>query len=157
MWPESHEYYQGGNPLSSAAVDAPRRNGVTLFHWSTWRDFLRDQPGYRFRKLNERKRGNREGCSCYERWINILAGFCVALLGLALVFAPGPGSLVLAIGLAFLGAEFEGVARFMDTAEARVRSGASEFRRRWSQRDRVWDGTTLDGGESESIAVRADR
>jgi hypothetical protein len=48
-----------------------------------------------------------------ERCVNILAGCIVALLGLAMVFAPGPGSLVLAIGLAFLGAEFEAIARFM--------------------------------------------
>jgi hypothetical protein len=37
-------------------VSGAQENATTLFHWSTWRDFLRDQPGYRFRKLNERKK-----------------------------------------------------------------------------------------------------
>ncbi len=40
-----------------------------------------------------------------KRWIIIVIGFSVLLLGIALIFLPGPAILVIPLGLAILGTE----------------------------------------------------
>ena len=44
----------------------------------------------------------------------ILAGFTLLLLGIVMIFTPGPGTPVILLGLGLLAAEFVWARRFMD-------------------------------------------
>jgi uncharacterized protein (TIGR02611 family) len=49
-----------------------------------------------------------------RRFFKILAGFTLLALGLLMVFTPGPGWLVIFLGLTLLAAEFVWARRLMD-------------------------------------------
>ena len=49
-----------------------------------------------------------------RRFFKILAGFTLLVLGLLMVFTPGPGWLVIFLGLTLLAAEFVWARRLMD-------------------------------------------
>ena len=49
-----------------------------------------------------------------RRFFKILAGFTLLALGLIMVFTPGPGWLVIFLGLTLLAAEFVWARRLMD-------------------------------------------
>jgi len=49
-----------------------------------------------------------------RRFFKILAGFTLLLVGAVMVFTPGPGWLVIFLGLTLLGAEFVWAKRLMD-------------------------------------------
>jgi hypothetical protein len=49
-----------------------------------------------------------------RRFSRILAGFTLLLVGVLMVFTPGPGWLVVFLGLTFLAAEFVWAKRLMD-------------------------------------------
>jgi len=89
---------------------------------------MRDTPGHRFISLRNRRQAGREGNCRSEKCLNVLGGGLVAIFGLAMLPAPGPGSLVFTLGMALLGTEFEGVARFMDASELRIRGCFDEVR-----------------------------
>jgi tellurite resistance protein TerC len=60
-----------------------------------------------------------------RRVVVALAGATLLLLGLALVFVPGPGLATMALGLAILGAEFEWARRWLRRVKARASELAS--------------------------------
>ncbi len=49
-----------------------------------------------------------------RRFFRILAGFTLLLIGLVMLFTPGPGWLVIFLGLTLLAAEFVWARRLMD-------------------------------------------
>ena len=49
-----------------------------------------------------------------RRFFKILAGFTLLLVGAVMIFTPGPGWLVIFLGLTLLGAEFVWAKRLMD-------------------------------------------
>jgi uncharacterized protein (TIGR02611 family) len=49
-----------------------------------------------------------------RRFFKILGGFTLLLVGAVMVFTPGPGWLVIFLGLTLLGAEFVWARRLMD-------------------------------------------
>jgi uncharacterized protein (TIGR02611 family) len=49
-----------------------------------------------------------------RRFFKILAGFTLVLIGVVMFFTPGPGWLVVFLGLTLLGAEFVWARRLMD-------------------------------------------
>lgn len=57
-------------------------------------------------------------------------GFTLLLIGLALVFTPGPGALVIILGLAILGIEFEFARRWLETFREKSRQAAGKLKRR---------------------------
>ena len=63
-----------------------------------------------------------------------VAGFAVVLGGIALLVLPGPGLLVIAIGLAMLALEFAWAERALDVAVDRLDRGVKRVRRRRAER-----------------------
>ena len=63
-----------------------------------------------------------------RRFFKILAGFTLLALGLIMVFTPGPGWLVIFLGLTLLAAEFVWARRLMD----RMKQGGTRLK------DTVW-------------------
>lgn len=65
-----------------------------------------------------------------------VVGVAVAVLGLALVPLPGPGWLVVFVGLSILATEYAVVHRFRERLRAQVRDRVAATRDRWQQRRR---------------------
>jgi uncharacterized protein (TIGR02611 family) len=60
-----------------------------------------------------------------KRVITAVVGFTVLLLGVVMIFLPGPAMLVVPIGLAILATEFVWARRLLKKAKARLLNGAS--------------------------------
>lgn len=49
-----------------------------------------------------------------KRWFKIVGGFTLLLLGIAMIFSPGPGLLIMLVGLGILAAEFVWAKRLLN-------------------------------------------
>ena len=85
-------------------------------------------------RVRERKEQHKQRGRAYRIAFGV-AGFCVLLGGvvLSLPFVPGPGLLLIAIGLGMLALEFAWAERVLDYARARVRAWTS-----WIVRQPLW-------------------
>lgn len=103
---------------------------------SLWRKFRADRPGQRFQNLYHRRRNEETGRFPAERLLNAGAGIALIVVGLILVPAPGPGWLIAAVGCGLVASEFLFAARFLDSAEVKIRSWlpAKKPRQRRGQR-----------------------
>lgn len=66
-----------------------------------------------------------------RRMLIVAAGVALVTLGAIMMFAPGPGMLVLLIGAGLLAEESERVARWLDALEVLLRRVVSRIVRRW--------------------------
>lgn len=98
------------------------------------RRFRESQPGARFQELYHLHQLTRR--SPWVRWLLIMLGVAIIAVGLIALPAPGPGTLVLAIGGALMARESLAVARALDWLEVRLRRVG-----RWARR--LWHGTPL--------------
>jgi uncharacterized protein (TIGR02611 family) len=98
-----------------------------------WREFKESEPGHRFQDRYERRQRESHGPLDPGKVINILAGVIVAVLGVIFIPMPGPGSLIIALGVGLIGCEFQPVARFLDTAELRWRKLHKHAMQEWRQ------------------------
>ncbi len=92
-----------------------------------WKAFKHDAPGTRFVKQHDRlqQRGTAAKCGL------AIAGTVLLLGGIALLFVPGPGLLVIVFGLALLAGLSQRLARTLDRAEPPLRQRAKQARRGW--------------------------
>ncbi|MBX3148046.1 MAG: hypothetical protein KF785_14875 [Gemmatimonadales bacterium] len=99
-----------------------------------WR-LLRDaEPGRRFR---DRYRRTRKGGSSFgARVARMVAGLAITAAGAFMVPAPGPGWLVVALGLGLIASDIRPLATFLDRAELRVRDIGEGLSVWWSARSR---------------------
>ena len=65
-----------------------------------------------------------------KRVATIVGGFTVLALGVALLVLPGPGILVIAVGLAILSAEFVWARRLLARVKAQAQAARDSFQRR---------------------------
>jgi uncharacterized protein (TIGR02611 family) len=65
-----------------------------------------------------------------KRVIKVVFGFTLLAVGILLLVLPGPGLVVIALGLALLAGEFVWARRLLD----RVKAGATSVKDRFSQR-----------------------
>ncbi len=84
----------------------------------SWRLLAGGKPGDRFERFY---RSQQEGRTPARKVLSILIGFAIAAAGIVLLPAPGPGMLVVALGLGLLAREFLAVARALDWLEPRLR------------------------------------
>lgn len=91
-----------------------------------WSEFKAGTPGSRFSEQH-RRRGKAH--SARARMAFIIAGTILIATGLLLVFTPGPGLVLAALGAAVLARESAVAARAFDHLELRLRRLAARLRR----------------------------
>jgi hypothetical protein len=74
-------------------------------------------PGRRFQELHRR----RQNAGKFRTLLPIAAALAFIVVGVVLLFIPGPGTAVLVLGLALISQEFLSVAHALDRLELRVR------------------------------------
>jgi len=66
-----------------------------------------------------------------KRWFKIVAGFTLLFVGIVMIVTPGPGWLVILMGLALLAAEYVWARRLLDRLKAqgeRLKAGGERLR-----------------------------
>lgn len=94
-----------------------------------WHAFKGDRPGRRFRNQRNRMRNG-------ARWLMVAqVSFGVLMLvgGVALLFAPGPGLLLIVFGLALVAGVSRKLAAVMDRMEPPVRRGGKRAKAWWDR------------------------
>jgi hypothetical protein len=94
----------------------------------SWRVLRSGKPGERFERYY---RSEQEGRTPLRKFISIFVGVTIFAAGLVFLPAPGPGTLVVALGLGLLAREFRFVARALDGLEPRLRRAAAGAARFW--------------------------
>jgi uncharacterized protein (TIGR02611 family) len=98
---------------------------------SYWHDLAKAPPGERFERLHRRRRSAHT--SLAKRTSYLIAGFAVMVLGLIMMPAPGPGTLVFLAGGAMVAHESLWAAQAMDALEVRARRLLAAALQRWRQ------------------------
>ncbi len=87
----------------------------------SWHAFKDSDPGRRFQDRYDRRQHAEHGGWTMGAVLNVGLGVAIALAGLLLVPAPGPGWIITFLGLGLLGSEFAPLARALDWAEVKLR------------------------------------
>lgn len=90
--------------------------------WTRWSKFLDSKPGRRFQDRYHRRRESAYRVSSFTGYANAVGGLVVVLLGIVFIPVPGPGWVVLFLGLGLLSGDYLPLARVLDRAEFRVRT-----------------------------------
>lgn len=96
----------------------------------SWRLLESGKPGDRFERYY---RSQHEGRSPLRKVVSIAIGFAIVAAGIILLPAPGPGTLVVALGLGLLTREFLIVARALDWLEPKLRKAIAAGERLWKR------------------------
>ncbi len=97
------------------------------------RDFADSPPGERFQRQYQQRSGEHGGL---VRALRLAGGVVVTLIGIVLMPAPGPGTLIAVLGLSLLAHESLAVARALDATELRLRPAALAVLNWWRRRRR---------------------
>ena len=84
-----------------------------------WRRFRDAEPGQRFQRQYQANQKSRRFRWTRPVWVAL--GIVVVLIGILALPAPGPGTVVIAVGAALLARESQVVARVLDGLEVRIR------------------------------------
>lgn len=87
-----------------------------------WQRFKESDQGHRFQNRYRRHQENRSGRLDLQTLLSIGGGILVVVGGLVAVPGPGPGWVIVFLGLGLIAGEFRPVARFMDRAEVKLRA-----------------------------------
>ena len=96
-----------------------------------WQQLKRGRPGQRFESQFDRNR--KEAATRFGRVVRIVAGILLIPVGIFFLAFPGPGLVVIAIGLILIARESRMMARALDRSEMRARrtwEGVQQRRRR---------------------------
>lgn len=96
---------------------------------SRWRSFAAARPGHRFVEQYHRRRRVRS--STLGGLLEILIGIALLVVGLTMLVTPGPGIVMLLLGLSLLAHHSLWVSSALDRAELRLRQCGGWLRRRW--------------------------
>jgi uncharacterized protein (TIGR02611 family) len=94
-----------------------------------WHRLRLSRPGRRFQERHDRHRSDDRR----RRLAAVAAGVLLIIGGLVLMPLPGPGSLIVVIGLALLAGVSRRAARLLDRGELRLRRGLRWAGRRWKR------------------------
>ena len=97
-----------------------------------WQEFKESEPGHRFQERYERRQKESHGRLNAGKLLNIVGGLVIAAAGVFFIPAPGPGSMIIFVGLGLIGSEFLPLARFLDWAEVRLRDLAGKANEFWA-------------------------
>jgi uncharacterized protein (TIGR02611 family) len=93
-----------------------------------WKELAHGQPGRRFQDRHRRKH---EAGHDPHRALKLGAGIVLVIVGLVLLLVPGPGSVLILVGAAFLAEESLILSRGLDRLEVRLRKLAAFASTRW--------------------------
>lgn len=96
-----------------------------------WREFQHGHPGRRFQERYERHRRARQNKPWYSNFLKIALAIALILIGVVLLFMPGPAILFFAVGAALLADHSQAVARPLDWTEVKVRQVLAAAKRWW--------------------------
>src|SRR5215208_1761288 len=95
--------------------------GIMLQHLKEdWRHLKHGEPGQRFKDRYYLSQRRNRGRFTFWRVFNLGVGSGIALGGLLMVIAPGPGWLAIFLGLGMLSGELLPVARILDRIEVQL-------------------------------------
>lgn len=100
---------------------------------NNWQQLTHSQPGRRFQQRYERRHRNADKGPNVGMLLNVGAGLAIVAAGLFFLPAPGPGSLIIIVGLGLIGGEFLPLARLLDRAEVKARELAKWGKQRWAR------------------------
>lgn len=105
-----------------------------------WKKLSRSRPGRRFQNRYARRQKARAKQAPSPRWRvgRVTLAMASLVIGLVLIFIPGPAILFFAIGAGLIAAESQRAARFLDWSELRLRAF-------WGWASWKWGGLTLGG------------
>jgi hypothetical protein len=118
-----------------------------------WHRFRDDEPGHRFRNYRHRlhlraSRALRAGA--------LVCGVLLVAAGFAMFFLPGPGLLVVLLGLALFGGESRRLSGWLDRVEPWVRAKANAALGWWNRRSLLSRGALIVLAMAvTSVAMRA--
>ena len=95
----------------------------------TWGQLRRAEPGNRFTAYHRHHQATAHGK--VSRVITVVIGILLIALGIIALPAPGPGTLVIALGAAFIARESRAVATALDWLEVKLRRAARWIRSGW--------------------------
>lgn len=87
---------------------------------ANWQQLRQARPGERFQHYYQRRQRNRSSGAL--RALLLGTGGLIIVIGVVLMPAPGPGMLIVALGLAMMAGESHSVARVLDAGERRLRA-----------------------------------
>ena len=96
-----------------------------------WRVLAASRPGNRFQQRYARRQQTRR--SRYSGPLTIAAGVLIALFGLVMLPAPGPGMIVVLIGASLIAGESRIAARALDWIEVHGRRAIRSASRIWEK------------------------
>ncbi len=99
----------------------------------SWKQFKESEPGHRFQDRYNRRQEESHGRFDAGKIFNMAAGIAVTLAGILFIPAPGPGSMIIFLGLGLIGCEFLPFARFLDRAEVKLRAAVDEIKDLWKR------------------------
>jgi hypothetical protein len=90
-----------------------------MINVQAWDRFVHATPGKRFQERYRRMREQKG--SAWKRCLIVCGGIAICLAGIVFLAIPGPGLLILAVGLALIAQESVTLARLLDRAELKLR------------------------------------
>jgi hypothetical protein len=98
-----------------------------------WREFIRAKPGQRFQDRYQRSRQSRAERSRLIRLLQPAAAVLLILIGLVLVFIPGPAILFFLAAAGLLANESKKLARLLDRLELKLRAWRGRASKWWKR------------------------
>lgn len=95
-----------------------------------WREFAAQTPGDRFQQRYRRSRNPAVSRGTIRRIIALTIGTALVAIGLMMLVLPGPGLLVMIIGLGFFAEESLWLAKVLDACEVWLRRTWQRFQSR---------------------------
>ncbi len=101
---------------------------------SRWRKLKSSEPGKRFQTFHKDRQAARKKGSIAGRIAIYALGIGLILIGAFLLVVPGPGSLVIALGLAILASESQKLASLLDSSEVKIRGWMKKAKQQWRKK-----------------------
>lgn len=98
-----------------------------------WQEFRRSRPGRRFQELHDRQEADGGGQPGWRKVLIVLLGGALVAGGLFLLPLPGPGMLIIVLGLALLSVVVPQLAPILDRGELWSRAASRRALAWWGR------------------------
>jgi len=113
-----------------------------------WTELRRSPTGRRFRRFHQANAAHRSG---WARWLTWLAALLSFVIGVILVFIPGPAVVFFALTCALIATQSHWMARHLDRSEVRGRAVWRRYRAgRQAERERAAARSSGHGGSQRA-------